>query len=309
MSRPLLTCLAALVVVLMALPTTTAQTGAAASLYLIDEHDGTPLPPAESVTVPIMVARFLPPVTSCMEPEPIRFAVREPPPAVEAAAVKPVQVTPPATLFTLGGESWTGQANLSVRVPDDAPANQVIPIRVEAQGGGCAGPAGTEGATTSLDIALRVAYVGDVVADADDPQRNSDGTYVWTVRFQNQANGESVVTLDADHQTDGVFFLSYPASVKLPAPSSDADKWFPVNVVLAPDGATHGKAALRYAWGPSIPELGPGGEDAVAVNLADTPALPLQTGSGDPAADLPGFDVIPLVAALAAALLLLRRRR
>lgn len=312
-SRIALTLAVAAVTAMMTLPAATAQFNGSASLALSALEEPGLLVPGEDAFRVLSVLWTLPAFTACLEPEPIRFSAIPGSDEVAEAFVMPSQVTPDPVPATIGGDEERFVFELGVRLDRGASANDVVLVTVEARGGGCANPgAPVQGAEATLDLVFRVAYDGEVSAEADTPQPNSDGTYLWTVRFFNEANGISVVNLYGS-DSGRVLFQNYPETIRLSAP--DEGSAMPsqeVHLVLVLTTTAVAEDALRFGWSPWISDLGTGGHDSVPVGLgasagAAESGFPAES-TGDPAEQVPGFEIIPLAAALALAVLLRRRR-
>ncbi len=290
---------------LMAVPGATAQSPVA----IVIEHDTgrTVLSLGETHETHLNVRVHIPPLTACLEYEPVRLSAYGP--TQLDLRLNPVSFRPDAGPAPLGGET-DRNVTLTVSPNRPAPAYEPMIVTVQAEGGACALPGGPSGGSATHTLVFLAAYEPGLNVTTVSVEPSPYGLHLWTVRFTNHGNAETAVRLDGQGDVEyrnlpDEIVVSAPTETE-PAPSTTAE------ILVDNPGPGSQEAVLAYEYGPDIPvpedevRTWTGGIAALIPPSADAASVSSQDVD---AAELPGFELIPLALALTAAVLLRRRRR
>lgn len=303
--------LGAAVVVLLgatmaAAPTATAQTGPV-SLVVTPDNQLEPLKPNQSQSFEIEVEVYYPPLTVCLEPEPVLLSLSGP--QVLNLAIEPRAMHPPPAIL-IGGGKYVSDADVTVTLTDRVKAGEIFVVTLQAEGGGCQNAGTPSGNTATAQTVVPAAYVHGLEATTVGLEKADEKWYIWSIELTNRANAGTAVDLRSHGML--VEFRHLPEQVTVPAPTEPGSSPSTVVDVLVSNPMPEPQEAkIRLVHGPHDDSLG--NDSRTEMISARLPGLGTEPPAADSAADesvpeLPGVEIIPLLAALGAVALLRRRR-
>lgn len=290
---------------LLLVPAATAQSS---PINISIHHQDKPeaLQSGETQSQDLKVVIHYPPLSACLEYDRVYLDAKARPQL--DVHLNPVAFRPDPGVAATGATS-THNATLTVSLNEPVPAYELMIVTVRAQGGGCTTPGGPYGDSDALTLAFLSPYQPDLEVTTVSVEPSPYGLIVWNVRFTNHANAATAVSLTGEGDVE---YRNLPEQLVVPAPTvSDPAPFVLAEILVDNPSAEPQKAVLRYEHGPGDrapgDAAGPWTGEIAAVIPAN--AEPAAESSDVEAAELPGFEVIPLALALTAAVLLRRRHR